>query len=494
VYKILNSFRPVRLLAAAAVVAAVVVPGASAAAAPQACGGTGSVTTLNGSLRDGASYEIQCPAGSWNGTVFLYSHGYVVPGSANPAQDVGDPVTGAWMLSHGFALAGSSYATTGWAIQQALPDQISTLNVFGRTYGKPSQTIAWGHSLGGIITAGLIQRYPDRFTAALPMCGVLSGGVATWNTALDSAFAFQQLLAPAAGLQVVNITDPAANLGIAEKAAAAAQATPAGQARIALAAALGDTPGWFTPLSAEPASTDYSAQEANQFLWDSEVDFPFVFDFRANLEQDAGGNPSWTTGVNFASQLRKSVDYREVVALYKAAGLSLRTDLRTLAGAARISADPAAVAYLARNIAFNGRISVPVLTLHTTGDGLVVPENEQAYAAVVRRAGNSRLLRQVFVSRAGHCAFTPAETIAAVQVLLNRVSTGKWNRQALQPTSMNAAAVALGPEYNIYPTQDGTCPAGAPVDGVCATAPAYVTYRPASYLRPFDLGRLLYRR
>jgi hypothetical protein len=53
------------------------------------------VTTVNGALGDGASYEIQCPAGHWNGTLFLYSHGYVVPGSANPAEDTGDPVTAA---------------------------------------------------------------------------------------------------------------------------------------------------------------------------------------------------------------------------------------------------------------------------------------------------------------------------------------------------------------------------------------------------------------
>jgi pimeloyl-ACP methyl ester carboxylesterase len=487
-------WRPARLLVAVAAAAAIVAPATSAAAAArQTCGGTGSVTTVSNSLADGATYEIQCPAGSWNGTVFLYSHGYVVPGSPNPAQDVGDPVTGAWLLGHGYALAGSSYATTGWAIQQALPDQIGTLNVFRATYGRPRQTIAWGHSLGGIITAGLIQRYPNRFTAALPMCGVLSGGVATWNSALDSEFAFQQLLASSVGLQVVNITNPTANLGIAEQAAAAAQATPAGRARLALAAAFGDTPGWFTPLSPEPAATDYAAQEANQFLWDTQVDFPFVFDFRANLETDAGGNPSWNTGVNYTSQLRKSADYAEVVALYKAAGLNLRTDLRTLNHAARISADPKAVSYLAKNIAFNGQISMPVLTLHTTGDGLVVPENEQAYAAVVHKAGNSRLLRQVFVSRAGHCAFTPAETIAAVQVLLNRISTGKWNALALQPASMNAAAAALGPEANVFSAQNGKCPTGSPVDGVCATAPAYVQFRPTRYPRPFDIGRFHHR-
>src|SRR5215467_1594225 len=205
-------------------------------AASQTCGGTGSVTT-------------------WNGTLFLYSHGYVVPGSSNPAQDAGDPVTGAWLLSHGFALAGSSYATTGWAIQQALRDQIGTLDMFDSTYTTPTRTIAWGHSLGGIITAGLIQRYPGRFAAALPMCGVLSGGVATWNTALDGAFAFQQLIDPS--VAVVNITNPGANLTGALAAAAAAQNTKQGQARLALAAALGDTPGWFTPTSPEPAPRDF---------------------------------------------------------------------------------------------------------------------------------------------------------------------------------------------------------------------------------------------
>ena len=173
----------------------------------------------------------------------------------------------------------------------------------GATYRTPGRTIAWGHSLGGIITAGLIQQYPGLFSAALPMCGVLSGGVATWNTALDSAFGFQQLVDPS--VQVVSITNPDSNLAGAEAAVTAAQQTPQGRARLALAAALGDTPGWFTPLSPEPAPGDYAAQEANQYLWDTQVDFPFVFAFRAELEARAGGNPSWNTGVNYAVQLAR---------------------------------------------------------------------------------------------------------------------------------------------------------------------------------------------
>ena len=471
--------RRIRRYLAIAACAALLVLGLGAATPALAGNQPGSCATtartLTGTLADGATYEIQVPA-NWNCTLFLYSHGYVAPGSPNPAQDVGDPVTGGWLLGHGYALAGSSYASTGWAIQQALPDQIATLNVFDQQVGTPAQTIAWGHSLGGIITAGLIQDYPNRFSAALPMCGVLSGGVATWNTALDSEVAFQQLIDPS--VQVVNITDPGANLTAADQAATAAQQTAQGRARLALVAALGDTPGWFTPLSAEPAANDYAAQEANQYLWDTEIDFPFVYALRAELEARAGGNPSWTTGVNFFSQLAASADLREVIALYRAAGLNLGADLARLNSAARISADPAAVRYLAQYISFNGHLPVPVLTMHTTGDGLVVPENEQAYASVVQRAGDGALLRQIFVSRAGHCAFTPAETITAAQVLLSRLATGRWNDQALQPTALNANASALGPAYNIYSSGES----------VVATAPEFVSYRPYPYLRPFDLS------
>lgn len=466
--------RSLRMLLPAALLATglgpfAAVPALAGTPAPSAVAG---VKQYTGKFADGATYLIQVPA-KWNGTLFLYSHGYVVPGSNNPATDVGDPATGAWMLSHGYALAGSSYASAGWAVQQALPDQIDTLNVFDHRVGTPASTIAWGHSLGGMITAGLIQRYPSRFSAALPMCGVLSGGVATWNTALDSEFAFQQLIDPS--VSVVNITNPGANLTSAEAAAAAAQKTPTGRARLALSAAFADTPGWFTPLSPEPAATDYRAQEANQYAWASQVTFPFAFDLRAELEARAGGNPSWNTGVNYFRDLLNSADLKEVLALYHSAGLNLNQDLATLAAAPRISASPAAKKYLENNITYNGQLSIPVLTMHTVGDGLVVPENEQAYSADVAKAGDSALLRQIYVSRAGHCAFTPAETITAARVLLGRLKTGQWNADALSPALMNARAQALGPAYNIF-SSNGQ---------VVATPPAFLNFTPTPYLRPF---------
>jgi hypothetical protein len=136
------------------------------------------------------------------------------------------------------------------------------------------------------------------------------------------------------------------------------------------------------------------------------------------------------------------------------------------------------VKYLSQNISFNGQIHIPVLTMHTTGDGLVVPENEQAYRQVVDRAGNGAKLAQIFVHRAGHCAFTPAETITAVQTLIQRLNTGHWNYGALTSGQLNTEAASLGPSYNIF-TSGGS---------VVATAPEFTRYQPPVYLRPFDLS------
>src|SRR4051812_10302109 len=90
---------------------------------------------------NGAAYRVEVPT-NWNGTLLLYSHGYTIPGAANPAQDVGDATTGAALLAQGYALAGSSYRSTGWAIEDALEDQIALLDWFGANVGKPARTIA----------------------------------------------------------------------------------------------------------------------------------------------------------------------------------------------------------------------------------------------------------------------------------------------------------------------------------------------------------------
>jgi pimeloyl-ACP methyl ester carboxylesterase len=447
---------------------------AYASPATSSCAGHVGASALTGVI-GGAAYKIEVPT-NWNGTLALYSHGYSFPGSPNPATDVGDALTGAALLSQGYALAGSSYSAQGWALEQAFHDQIALLDFFDQTCGQPIRTIAWGHSLGGIITAGLVQLFPNRFDGALPMCGVLAGGVGTWNQALDGAFAFDVLLAgnslPIANFNPATLND---NFKQAEAILGAAQQTPQGRARIALLSALGDTPGWFTPLSPEPAANDFATQEQNQFLWASQVDFPFLFFGRAELEGRAGGNPSWNTGVNYFEQFGKSANRQEVEALYQQAGLSLSKDLASLNRTPRIAASPQAVRYLAKFITFNGDLDLPVLAMHTTGDGLVVNQDEQTYKRVVEENGDTNQLRQIFVHRAGHCTFTPAETLAAFQTLINRLDTGRWGHST-DPDLLNQEAAALGPGLNVFPSGGNLVP----------TASAFIPFKPTAFLRPFN--------
>ena len=445
-------------------------PASASAVTTISCSGTTVVlctghTTESSGLN--SNFKIEKPA-IWNGTLVLYSHGYNP--SIPSAPDAGDPYTGAWLLSHGYALAGSAYATAGWSLQQAFQDQIAVLDVFNTVFPHPTRTIAWGHSLGGIITAGLIQLNPERFTAALPMCGVLAGGVGVWNQGLDSEFALLTLQSPGA-FKLTGFTsagDAQANFLAAYGAALTAQTTAQGRARLALANALADVPGWFDPASPEPAATDYLTQLNNQVEWMKNPNLWFGFMGRAELEFRAGGNFSWNTGVDYHEQLAKSTQRAEVKALYTAAGLDLEEELDKLDDAPRISANPAAVDYLSKYIIFNGDIEQPVLTLHTTGDGLVQVTNEQAYASVVMSAGKSSLLRQAFVHRAGHCTFTPAETISAFETLVHRLNTGHWT--GINATAFNAQALALG--------------------ALNSAPPSFIEYRPGKFLRPFDARNL----
>jgi hypothetical protein len=278
--------------------------------------------------------------------------------------------------------------------------------------------------MGGLVTALLAERHPDRFQSALPMCGGLAGGVAVWNLRLDGAFAFRTLLAPRSELRLTGIRDPAGNVRLAKSIAKQAQATPAGRARLALAAAIQGLPTWMPKglQEEEGARAQETAQYQSWLLAALGADFAN----RAELEERAGGNPSWNAGVDYAGSLQRSGAGAEVASLYAQAGLSLAADLAQLARAPRISPDGRAVRYLERYGTPTGRLRMPMLALHTVADGQNSPTNEATYASAVAAHGDRALLRQLFVARGGHCSFTPAEQVDAVGALTERLESGRW--------------------------------------------------------------------
>ncbi|KOV92620.1 LigA protein [Streptomyces sp. NRRL B-1140] len=422
-------------------------------------------THLEGRLPSGAAYVMDVPT-SWNGTVLLYSHGYTPAGAPNPAQNAPRSASRDTLLAQGYALIGSSYATNGWAITEAVPDQLATLDLFTRKFGTARRTLAWGTSYGGFVTSMLAERHGDRFDGSLSMCGLVQGGIANWNSTLDPVFALRTLLAADSGVRLAGFADQAEAVAAGKALTSKvdeAQQTPGGRARIALAAALHNIPGHNDASQTEPGPGDWKTAQSNQYAAVRGLLQRPAFAWRQEAESRAGGNPSWNTGVDYSSMLARSPLYKEVTELYKEAGLSLRTDLTALNRAPRVSADPSAVRWMRHTSVLSGRLTDPQLTIHTTGDALIPVQSQSAYRRAATASGAAGLLRQAYVDAPGHCTFGPGETLAALHTLEHRLDTGRWDAS---PGALNSRAKAEDP----------------------TTGPRYLPYRPSTYPRPYDLA------
>jgi len=71
--------------------------------------------------------------------------------------------------------------------------------------------------------------------------------------------------------------------------------------------------------------------------------------------------------------------------------------------------DPGAVAYLQRYYTPTGRLSRPLLAIHTTYDPSVPPWITNMYSKTVEGAGSDKFFVQQYVRHDGHCAIQPAE-------------------------------------------------------------------------------------
>jgi hypothetical protein len=390
-----------------------------------------------GQLPDGATWVADVPE-SWNGTIILYSHGFgpLVP------QDAPDAATAGALLADGYALVGSSYSgPSWWALESAVGDQFAALAALEAKIGAAKRTIAWGTSMGGLVSAREAEDPHRRIDGALTTCGLVAGALNLDEYQLDGEYALAHLLAPGQAVKLVRYgsqDEAAAAAATLTKVTGDAQATPAGRARIALAAALMNVPTWYTG-AAPPAPRDYETQEAHQEQTLTGFVLGFVMTGRYQIELAAGGNSASTRGTDYRALLGSSSHAPQVRALYRQAGLNLDADLAKLGRDADITADPGAVAALARTSSPTGRLRVPELDLHTIADQLVPVEQENWYARRVAAAGAGHLLRQAFVKGTGHCAFQPAESIAALHALEARVSTGRWG-DAAEPERLNAAA------------------------------------------------------
>lgn len=414
------------------------------------------VTTTEGKLKDGTVYRIDMPQ-HWNGAV-LIGLDYA---SRPPGPDAEA------LLAEGYAMAGTTRLVSGWAIQQAAANAIETLDLFEAKYGKAALPIELGQSQGGHTAAVSVQAYPERWRGAVAKCGGLSGSVGQWQAKLDGLFVAKVLLAPDSKLPVTNIPDDWQTSALPAWTAMldAAEKTAAGRARIAFAARAAQLPDWSDPAKPAPAAGDAEARARG--LADSLVRglVRQAMSSRYQLEHLSGGNISANVGVDYGALLAQADQDGLVRGLYREAGLSLDTDLAALARAPRLTADPKALAYVATGV-FDGDIKVPVLTLNGLGDPISPPASQQFYQQAVERAGKGALLRQTYTHSAGHCGFTPAETVASVHALVTRIKSGQWPDTSAAGMTALAGATGLG-------------------------ASRFVSYTPPPFLRPYSACTLL---
>ena len=401
---------------------------------------------VSGTLPNGTSWVAEYPAG-WNGTLILYSHGY----GALTAADAPDAPTRAALLARGYALAGSSYDPNGsaWALDTAVSDQFGALAAVETSVlpSPPGHVIAFGTSMGGLVSALEAEQGQGRIDGALTTCGVVAGGVSLVEYQLDGQYAIAQLLG-SPGLALTGLTggSPVSAAATLSADAARAQQTAAGRARLALAMAFLNVPPWDPSGYAPAPASDPAAQESAQYdalFGGAFSSLDFVVTGRPSIERSAGGQPAWDAGTNFAALLAGSPAKPEVAALYRAAGLNLDADLATLTAHAAVTASPAALAALRASSNPTGRLAVPELDLHTIGDNLVPVQNENYYARLVAQAGRGALLRQAYTDSFGHCNFSASEQVAGIEAVLHRVTAGQWGDVATA-ASLEQAAGALG--------------------------------------------------
>ena len=371
----------------------------------------------------GAPYRIRVPQ-NWNGTLLVYAHGYRDradhPGEVdNRAADIApsaalEPV----LLAQGYALAGSAYRNNGWAVEEGIDDLRNLTIFFNFRVGRPQNTILWGFSMGTVIGFESMERYGFLYDGALCACAVGAGASQSWDSAGDLALAYDKLFGmPAAWGTPGNVRDDLDFETEVQPKLFSEVSNPANYPKFEFIRLLVGTPGrGITP----PAPPNFYPN------WIF-TDMFFSTEARAELERRAGGPVVQNLNRNYNLT---AAEKTYLVSLGVPAAV-IDGWLATLNGQRNISAPFSSRSYLTRNADYTGRITDPVLTLHTLYDPLVTVSQEREYLQTVTAAHRTRNLYQTYTNGNGHCNFTGEQLVASVTAINN------WVRTRTKPTAAN---------------------------------------------------------
>jgi hypothetical protein len=365
---------------------------------------------LSGQDAAGAFYLVAMPA-QWNGTLVLHAHGGPNLGAPTLARTVEDLQRWAVVVKAGYAWAGSSFRQGGVAVRSAAEDTERLRRLFVRQVAQPRLTILHGQSWGASVAAVAASMFTDDggrrpYDAVLLTSGVLAGGTRAYDFRLDLRVIYQALCAnhPRADESQYPLAiglPPGARLSSAEL-----------RDRVNDCLALDKPPAQRAPEQQRKVQTITAVLKIPESSIFSHLAWG-TFHFQDVVQRLGGRSPFGNLGARY---------------------IGSPEDASLNATVARYAADPHAVAMFGADADPDGRIPVPVITVHGIGDPTAFVEMEDSFRRTMERAGTAGRLVQVFTSDDTHSYLGDAVYPTLLAAL------GNWARGGAKPTPEQVAA------------------------------------------------------
>jgi hypothetical protein len=373
--------------------------------------------SVDAGFYDGGAYRIEVPV-RWNGALVIFAHGYRGEG---PDIFVSDSPIRQHLIEKGYAWAASSYRGNSYRPDWGVDDTLAVRDLFIQHHGPPRWTILHGQSMGGHILVASLEQHPDVYQAALSECGVMTG-----IGQFDFLAAYTAAADYLSGVGLLAASDAATFGSIVDEQWLPTMGTPGAYTR------RGEQ---FDSVVKYLTGGDLAFRQQGLALFYTRDLILF-------------GDPANARPNSPASRALNTRD----VTFQIDAGLGV-SSAQLNAGIRRFDPAPGARSPDADPVFadFTGRITVPLLSLHNTGDGFVPFKHEQDYLRKTLAAGTTDLLVQRAVRRAGHCNFTADERNLAFDDLV------AWLEQGLRPQGedvMTSDVAHLGVHWTAPPEPD----------------------------------------
>lgn len=374
----------------------------------------------------GGFYWIALPA-NWKpetGVLVMHAHGGPADtGPATLARGEEDLKRWAVTVKAGYAWAGATYRRGGFGVTMAAEDTERVRRIFVKHFGPPRRTILHGQSYGGSVAAKGAELYAmvdgptgpvkGPYDGMLLTSGMLGGGTRAYDFRIDLRVVYQYVCK----------NHPKAD----EPQYPLWQGLPldAKLSRAELAARVDECTG-----VRKPAAQRTEQQKANLANIVNVIRIP---------ERSLIAHLNWATWLfRDLTQLRlgNRNPFNNANVQYKGS----TDDAALNAGVLRYTADPAAVAELAKDSDPQGKVNMPVLSLHAVNDPTAFVELESAYRETLDRAGKGPLLVQTFSDESEHSYLSDPQYPALFTALLN------WIDKKDKPTPQTVAALCKGYE------------------------------------------------